>query len=293
MKLHQNTISSLTSSHPRCSFLSSQHRTPTTHCSWDSILKWISYHFRIIYFCRAPSDHFLILFQSTAPQIALTTLMGKGRRTAAGRQQPLRAPFTSKGTKQRGLKGSNCRTICPPRSHSRGKKPSTPSLQKLSKLEAERSQCKYSSCPERIQPHEANHKRKYDFSWDVPIPPPIPPPQACVSQKETTCESSWGQMGDIPLLKAAQRAGKREDLQALSLGGSEPRSACRITDWWYWQLQMTAHLWLKQGFSPSCHGGRAPGLPWPPQHSDLTLPRTAPKEVMCTVPVKHMNTATL
>lgn len=144
--------------------------------------------------------------------------MGKGRRTAAGRQQPLRAPFTSKGAKQRSLKGSNCRTICPPRSHFRGKKPSTPSLQKLSKLEAERSQCKYSSCPERIQPHEANHKRKYDFSWDVPIPPPIPPPQACVSQKETTCESSWGQMGDIPLLKAAQRAGKREDLQALSLG---------------------------------------------------------------------------
>lgn len=64
-----------------------------THCSWDSILKRISYHFRVIYFCRARSDHFLILFQSTAPQIAVSPpLVGKGRRAAAGDGNPSGLP---------------------------------------------------------------------------------------------------------------------------------------------------------------------------------------------------------
>lgn len=64
------------------------HNMPT-HCSWDSILKRISYHFRVIYFCRARSDHFLILFQSTAPQIAVSPpLLGKGRRAAARDSNP-------------------------------------------------------------------------------------------------------------------------------------------------------------------------------------------------------------
>lgn len=64
------------------------HNMPT-HCSWDSILKRISYHFRVIYFCRARSDHFLILFQSTAPQIAVSPpLLGKGRWAAAGDSSP-------------------------------------------------------------------------------------------------------------------------------------------------------------------------------------------------------------
>lgn len=143
-----HTSNSFRSFCPRCLFPSSQHQyiAPTTlptQCSWDSVLKWISYHFRIIYFCRARSDHFLILSQSTAPQIAVPPQRwGRGGERQQDAAVPLASsPLSVSISWSHGLAQQNkevlsgqVRSTAPSHSCSWGKTPSIPLVYSLQKL---------------------------------------------------------------------------------------------------------------------------------------------------------------
>lgn len=247
MKLHEvfHISNSFRSFCPRCSFPSSQHQyiapsTLPTQCSWDSILKCISYHLRIIYFCRAWSDHFLILLQSTAPQIAVW-LQGRGRE---GEQQPhtqvalagcplstlLSLSHSPDAAKQRGL-SNRVRATTPSHSHSWGKIPSTPPLHSLRKLKEE---------GDSTSPPPGNNAAPEHKHQPSPTSPllgtacPTPPHRSGFPRRQpSTWEPSPAtQTRDISFPKESLEAGKPSGFQQLfAPTGPETCSALRVTIW--------------------------------------------------------------
>lgn len=283
MKLHEafHTSNSFRSFCPRCSFPSSQNQhiapaTLPTQRSWDSILKWISYHFRIIYFCRAWSDHFLILFQSTAPQIAVPSQ----RQGREGKQQhdtevllancPLSTPVSlSHGLRaatQRGLSG-RARATAPSHGHSWGKIPCIPSLYSLQKLKEEGDSTplpsgKNTASEPNCQPRPTSPLLG-NMSRSLPHRPSFPRRQA------PTWEASLAtQTKDISLPKEAWEAGKPSN----SLSQQTQKHALLaelLTD--RSGIGGQAEFLLKKGSSAPCHEGRE--RQGHPGHHSLHHPR--------------------